>query len=284
MELNTNIDSGDVKIKRSEDGKETTVTKEPDLVTRVSKVEDKEVDVPEGEKPLEDKGFDFKELDDIKDPEAKAWAEKAYKSFQADYTRKSQDLAERRKQVEEREVQKVEPTTWTPERLQQEINKPDFINAAQSIVQPQDEEISNLSDAEKGKIHQLERELLSLKQQSTTVVKQAEDERLKGRYANYNNNAVDTLTADLIQGKVQATREHLWKVLDYEAAVNRAYKLGLDDKKLGDVDKITSMSTEGSTVQATEGALPKTEGETDKQWFVRNALNRLTRGSGQTRK
>lgn len=288
MEVNTNIKSGDVKIKESETGKETIATKEPDLVTRVSQVKE-ETKTPET-KPTEstdDSKFDFKELENIKDPEAKAWAEKAYKSFQADYTNKTKVLAEDRKEFENSKVQTQQPATWTPERLQQELNKPDFVESVQSVIQPaKDEEYSALSETERADIKRMKQELLLLKEQNSTVTKQSQDTQLKGTYANYDSRSVDTLTADLLSGKVQATREHLWKVMDYDDAVHRAYKLGLEDKKLETTEKITSMSPEGTVAQATEGALEKKEGETSKQWFLRNAINRLlqSKEKGQTRK
>ena len=133
-----NTKSGEVKIT---DGQtEQTIVKEPDLVTRVSQFTPKEEPKPE----VKNEEFDFKELENIKDPEAKAWAEKAYKSFQKGYTQKFQELAEIKKKIE---VQPV-PSEWTPERLQQEMSKSDFVSSAQQIVELQTKKTSGMTEEE----------------------------------------------------------------------------------------------------------------------------------------
>lgn len=302
MELKTNIDSGDVTIKRNEDGstsvvkKDTgeVVSKDPDLVTRVSQVKAKEeADESNEANPDEEAKFDYKELENIKDPEAaKAWAEKAYKSFQRGAGQKYTEIAELRKQLSDQANQiaslQKQPDTWTAEKLQSVMNDPNFVAAAQQVLQTQQtEDDSLMSEAEKAqrqKVAQLERELSAIKQQNFSAQKQTQDEQLKTKYANYNPQAVDILTSDMISGKVQATREHLWKAMDYDDAVNRAYRLGLEDRKLDNQDKINSMSAEGVDAQTQEGALPREEKETGQQWFVRNALNRLVQSKKQTSK
>ena len=254
-----------------------------ELITRVSQVKVEEKKEPTAPKEPE---FDFKEIEALKqkDPEAGAWAERAYKSLQKGFNDKFQEIAELRKKLESQTNQKV-PDTWTIERLQQEINKPDFIAAASQVIssQPKEDEFMTESEKqEKQKIANLERELNLIKQQSFSVQKRSEDEQMKSKYANYNPQALDILTSDMLAGKVQATREHLWKVMDYEDAVQRAYELGKQDRQLENKEKITSMSAEGITAQAPEGVLPKEEGESSKNWFVRNALNRLVQAkSGQ---
>src|SRR3990167_6691452 len=229
------------------DNKEvTTEAKDPDLVTRVSqvKVEEKKTE-PTGE--IKEPEFDFKEIDNIKDPEAKAWAEKAYKSFQKGFNQKFQEIAEIRKTLE---GQKQQATSWTPERLQQEMNKPDFVQSAQQVIKFQnpsdsgltDDEWSTLSEAEKKKLNNMEQELLNLKRQLVISEVRKEDEQLKTKYINYNPQAVDIVTADILANRVRATREYLWKAMDYDEAIKRAYELGKYDKKTDNEEKITSMS------------------------------------------
>lgn len=280
MELKTNIDSGDVKISRNLDGTETQIKEEPDLATRVAQTKEEPKEEPTGVKKPE---FNSADIDNIKDPEAKAWAQKAYKSFEKGYQEKFQELAEVRKSLEA----KKEPSTWTPERLQQEMNKPDFVQAANNVLQtqPKDDD-SILSESEKQKMKNLENEVRNLKQQSLVSSKIVQDEQLKSKYANYNPEAVDILTADLIAGKVQATREHLYKVLDYDAGIRRAYELGKSDKKIDNVEKINSMSTDGKTVVG-DSSVPKIEeGESNKNYFLRLASRRFqqSKESGQIRK
>ena len=169
------------------------------------------------------------------------------------------------------------------------MNKPDFVQAAQNVIQtqpPAEEEFSTLSDKEKNKIQGMEKELLALKQQSSLTNMRAQDEQLKVKYADYNSGAIDIITADLLSGKVQATREHLYKAFNFDKAIKKAYDLGKTDKKLDNQEKVTSMSAEGTTAVGDE-AVPKIEkGESDRNYFLRLASRRMAQKSdgGQIRK
>ena len=255
--------------------KQETQVKEPekDLTTRVShvKLEDKV-----------DEKFNVTDIEKIQDPNARAYAEKAYKSFEKGFQGKFQALATERKAWE---AEKAEGAVWTKDKVQSLLNDPGFVNAAQGIT-GQTDDGSILSDAEKKEIKDAKNIASQALQQNAQLLKQQQDESNKTKYANYDGNAVDIITADMLKGKLHATREHLWKVVDYNDAVKRAYALGLSDKKVVDNEKINSMSTDGITAQAEEGALKKEEKESDKSWFMRNALNRFkqSKESGQTRK
>jgi hypothetical protein len=241
---------------------------EEDLVTRASKLK------VETQTTEEDFKFNVNDIEKITDPAAKKYAEDAYKSMQRDYIRKTQELAEKRKQLEG-DMQKY--TTWTPERVQELLNDPNFVKSAQNVVQTQAEDpYSALSDADKKTLHEIRQQQALLNKQQSELLRRQQDESLKGKYANYNSGAVDIITADLLAGKVQATREHLWKVLDYEDAVRRAYHLGLQDRKLEAEEKQKLSSVEGGTVSPTETPPPKEEKESDKEYFKRLALRRLT--------
>jgi hypothetical protein len=50
----------------------------------------------------------------------------------------------------------------------------------------------------------------------------------------------------MMQGKLQASREHVFKAFDYEEAVNRAYQLGLQDRKLEQDGKVAASSNPNS--------------------------------------
>ena len=295
MELKTNIDSGDVKISRNADGTETKIEatpKEEDLITRVTKEEVKE---PEVDKPTEhivEPEFDFKEVEQIKDHEAKAWAEKAYKSFQKGFNQKFQEIAELRKSLES-QVKPDTPNSWTPERLQSEMNKSDFVQSAQQVIKLQnpdssgltDEEYSSLSNGEKTKLQTMEKEIVALKQQSSLAQMRVEDEKLKNKYANYDSQAIDILTSDMISGKVQATREYLYKAMMHDENVKRAYSLGLQDKNLVNQEKITSMSAEGVNATGDDNVPEPEKGETDRNYFLRLAARRQKQhADGQMKK
>jgi len=240
---------------------ETKPEVKPDLVTRASqvKVEPKPTQVNEPE-------FDYKEIEAIKDPVAKEIALKAYKSFQRGFNQKFQDIASLRKDLENKSQ---EFSNWTPERVQSLINDPKFVEAARNVVGTQNEQTYE-TETDK-KVKELENQLNQLKGQSVLQTFKQQDEEIAKRYANYNPKKVDEITAEMLSGKVQATREHLWKVLDYEDAVQRAYQLGLEDKKLNLNDKISSASySPNSTTITSSGEKPMPEkGESDRDFLKR---------------
>lgn len=280
MEFQTNVNTGEVKI-NSVAGAATTTTapvKEPELITRVSSFqpETKSEIKPTGE--ISEPEFDFKEIEAIKDPTAKEQALKAYKSFQKGFNTKFQELAKLRQSVE---TQKKEEG-WSPERIQALLQNPEFIQAAQSVVgvnsQPaREEEPSALTDKDKQKIQELETELVKIRQTNIQSFISQQDSQLKTRYANYNPQAIDTLTSDMIAGKVQATREHLWKVLDYDEAVQRAYELGKQDGVGKKQEKLQSNSVEGLTTVKAEGVLNPEKGENDRSFFRRLVMDNMNK-------
>ena len=99
-----------------------------DLISRVSKVKvDKTPEVN-----IEEPKFDINDIEKIQDPQAKEQALRAYKSFQRGFNEKYQELAQIRKELD---AIKNQATNWTPDRIKQELNKPDFIQASQAVLQ-----------------------------------------------------------------------------------------------------------------------------------------------------
>ncbi len=226
MELQTNVKTGDLKISEGT----TTVTapvqpveeKKPDLVTRVSqfKAEEK-VEVSKEDKASNEFGLTREDWDRVQsDPSLK----KYYNSMLADYTKKTSSVSEKERKLQE-ETKKS--STWTPGRIKELLNDPAFVQSAQQVAQEQppsnfkgtQEEWSAMSDTDKIEFQNLKNEINSLKQQNFVQQLKQQDEGLKTKYANYNPEAVDIITDDLLRGKVQATSESLWKVLDYDEAV-----------------------------------------------------------------
>lgn len=223
--------------------------------------------------PVDPVQFDSSKINDIKTPEeARKFAENAYKSLESGYTKKFQELANLRKSMEEAIGHNKQ---WTPEKVKGLLEDPAFVQAANQIAgQGTSDETSLLSDAEKAKINALENELRSLKEQSLRVTKDQEDQLLSTRYKNYDPKAVDTLTADLIAGKVQAKREHLYKVLYHDDNVKNAYQLGLKDGQAGNLERKQSISVDGVTQTRNDEGPKMNEGETPKNFWKRiSALN-----------
>ena len=246
---------------------ETKPEPKEDLVTRASKVEVKE------EPKTEDK-FDVNAIENAKTiDEAKEWALKSHKSFQSDYTRKTQDLATERKTWE---AKQEEAKNWTPERVQSLLEDPNFVQAAQNVPSiNQTDEYSALSEKEKAEISDNKKQIQMLSQTNANLQRKQQDENLKGKYANYSPEAVDIITNNLLTGKVQATREDLWKVSDYDEAVKRAYQLGLQDKQETTQEKVGSVSFDGTQAVSNKDVPPPNEGESTRDYFTRIAMGRL---------
>lgn len=220
------------------------ITPEVSLVSKVAGFKKEEPAKP----AIVEEKFDYKQLETIKTPEeAKKWAEEAYKSFQRGENKKYQEIADIRKDLEKK---LSELSNWTPERVQALLNEPTFVNAAQTIMQSQnpqgsgltDEQYSNLSDAEKGRIQKMENELTSLKNQNLQNVMAQQDSELKLKYANYDPQAIDDVLRDLNLGKIQATREHIHKIIDYEPGIMRAYEMGKAEGQKIISEKLNSLS------------------------------------------
>jgi len=242
----------------------------PDLVKRVSEVK------PEETKPADTVDFNVNDIENIKDPEAKAYAQQAYKSLEKGYQQKFQDLAELRKKFEA-----GDSSNWTAEKIRSLAQDPKFVTAAQEVMSAQnvgltDDEYSALTDTEKSQFKDMQQQINAITQQNQTLIIQQQDESLKGKYSNYDSGAVNTAVSSLIAGKVNNTREWIHRALDYEDGIKRAYKLGLEDRKLEQGEKINSFSVEGNTNIQPSGEPPKREeGENPVEFFKRLARTRL---------
>jgi len=239
------------------------------LITRASKVSLDTTANPEKvtTDPQEAIKIDQTAIDKIADPVLKQSVQEAYKSMQADYTRKTQSLAEEKKQMASLRTQLEQSGQYTPSKIQELLNNPSFVQAAQDYqrqINPQvnnaqnhgsltQEEFSYLTtEQQKAYTESVEaktaavsvmRELNLFKQQAAW---EREDGQLKTKYANYDPNSVTQVFNDMMSGKLYATREHLWKVQDYDSAVQRAYNLGLQDRKLELGDKMNASSQPNS--------------------------------------
>ena len=280
MEIATNVKTGDVKLSEPS-GSQTAVVqpvvKEPDLITRVSAVKPEEIIKPTGTEVTEPE-FDFKNIENIKDPVAKEQALAAYKSFQKGFNQKFQEIAEIRKTLETQKVQKVDDK-WTPDRIQTLLQNPEFVQAAQSIIgnptTTNTEDNSLLTDKEKQKLATLEVELQQMKQLNWQTIKAQQDTQLKTKYANYDAQAVDTLTSDMLSGKYQATREDLWRAYDYESGIKRAYELGKLDAKGVIKEKTQTTSIDGLTTVRADNQVQPEKDENSRDFFRRLFINNL---------
>ena len=262
-----------------------------DIVQRVSGVSPEkpasEV-VPQESDILEGSGFDRNKWNEMLGklpPEQKSQLESAYKALQTGAQKKFQKASELSKQAE---------STRRRPSVAELLQDPEFVKEAQAYAQMTqvqnapansgltDEQWSVLSEQEKGTILSMQQGQAQLQTQMNRILTQQEDERIKQRYKNYDSSTVDQIQHDLISGKMQATREHLWKVLDYEDAVNRAYKLGLQDKNQNLTEKLNS-STSPSNFNITQAddVPTKQPNENSIDYFKRIASRRLSQFAGR---
>jgi hypothetical protein len=299
MELTTNVKTGDLKINAPEAGQvERVITKEEqvigkevvapnpeppkeDLVSRVSKVK---VEEPKKEEPSNPFSLTREDWDKVQsDPSLK----KYYQSMLTDYQKKTTELSEQRKEVERTK----QSANWTPERIQQLLNDPTFVQAAQQVASTQnppdsglsDQEYSALTDKEKAQLTSMQQEVQTLKMQNWQMQQRQQDEILRNKYANYAPDIVDTTISKLVRNQLNASREDIWKVLDYDEAVKRAYQLGKQDKLSENTEKQQALSVEGFNATPQSEAPKIEQGESNSNFFKRIALKRLAESKGQNR-
>jgi len=250
------------------------------LVTRASKIKleepKKEADNPFG---LTSEDFQKVTTDPV--------LSKYYKSMLSDYTKKTMTVADEKKTVE---AKLAEMSNWTKDRVKTLQSDPAFLKAAQEVLAEQnppnsgytDEAWGNLSQEDRQRMVSMQQKILEM-EQKTQLQQQlqelkTQDETLKTRYANYNPEAVDIITNDLLTGKVRATREDLWKVYDYEPAVKRAYELGRQDGQVEKREKTNSISAEGMSTMQPNKEIPKAgEKESTGSYFGKLVMNNLTK-------
>ena len=263
---------------------ETPKTEAPkeDLISRVSKVKVEQPKAKQEAEPANPFSLTREDWDRVQsDPSLK----KYYQSMLTDYQKKTTELSEQRKQVE---LQKAS-ANWTPERIQQLMNDPQFVQAAQQVAATQnppnsgltDQEYSALTDKEKAQLNSMQSELQQMRLQNYQMQQRQQDEQLKSKYANYAPDIVDTTIHKLVSNQVAATREDIWKVVDYNDAVQRAYELGRQDRIAENNEKQQSLSFEG--VNATpQSKVPEPEkGESGPNFFKRLANLRLAEFKGR---
>jgi len=219
-------------------------------------------------------------FDDIKDPLARALAEKRLKELESGFNKKYEQVANLRKELESKAAQINAPRQWTPDELDRALKDPAFIQLVQARQQHASsnmppanfdgsaDEWSALTPQEKQAVVSAQNtaqtaldEVSALKYQLSRT---EEDSKLKTSYPDYDPKVVDQIQQDLATGRLQATREHLWKVANFESAVERAYRLGLQDRKLQVTEKLNASSNLPNHNVTASGDVPE---EIKKQGF-----------------
>ena len=245
------------------------VVKEPDLITKVAQFKKETSSVSTDTA--------HKEFDDIKDPVAKEIAIKRDKERQADYVRKTQDLAQQRKDLE---AKVTEINTWSPERIQKELlTNPTFLSSAQMVSSTSVKDDTFLTDEEKenrSKIANMEGELQRLKANNYQALIIQQDATLQSRYGeDYKPSDIDSTIEKMSKMQPHLLREYVYKAINYEEGLKKAYELGKNESKQINNDKINAFSVSGNQVRSGENTPVREKGESDQSFLTRIMQNRL---------
>lgn len=231
------------------------------------------------------KETNYKEdIDKITDPAVKAIAEKAIKDFESGYNKKFQTLAQQRKELED---MRNKISTWTPQRLQEELKNPAFVQAMQILQQqapPQDwqgssDEWSALSPSEKQQMQQMRQEQQSLQSQLAQMKQKEEDVEIKKSYPDYDPNVVEEAIEGLRTGQITASRADIWKVVNHDKNVEKGYQFGYEDGYKKALEKLN-----GSSITSNNGSVTNADEIPDdvrKGGFSSIAMWRLNRKTGK---
>lgn len=230
------------------------------------------------------------DIEKIKDPFAKKVVQDLYKHLQSGFGKKFQEVAEERKRVEEEKAklqqQAIQSTAWTQERLRQELQKPDFVQAAQQLqatAAPQGfngspDEWSSLSPQEKQALQQAQFEAQTANQRVQQMLMAQEDIKIKERFPDYNAKEVDTFLQDAYAGRINDTtlRELVWKAKNLERYVEQAVEFGRKQASQLNQERLQGTTQIGlATQQQTPEQMQKNERPRD--FFKRLAMLNASR-------
>lgn len=263
------------------------ITEQPDLLSRVAAFKKSQ---PTSSTDNSSDFFDYKEIENIKDPVAKEIALKAYKSMQSGLTKKTQTLAEERKSLESK---LQEMNTWSPDRIQKELlNNPQFLQAAQQIAgtPPQNppnsgltnDEFSALTDKEKAELSAIKsqnttlaNEINALKQNNLQAIISQKDAQLQQKFPDYNPVDIDNSLRSLANMNPVDIREYIYKAVRFEESVKNAYEMGKLERTQLNNEKISAVSPSGISTVTSNGLPKKESNESGAAYFVRLAQARL---------
>lgn len=280
-----------VEQKQVSQGKEnsTEQTNSDDLLSRITRFVDDASPQNKSEDKIDEDVFNDaefrKKIDSLQDPELKQYMLSMRKTGVRGIQERLQEISEMRKELTALK-QGINPG-WSPERVQQLLNDKDFLNAAQSVLGNQGQAVEDdgeyVPESVKQKLAKLEQENSQFKQQwnqfsqqQTMVQRAQEHERLKERYGNYDPQKVDELINGLIQGKVQAGPEVVYKAYFHDDNVKRAYEMGRRDAMGGVQERQQASSFSNNNVQQPNSQIKPEQGETNKQFLNRIINNKLS--------
>lgn len=248
---------------------------------------------PDAQIPDADRVFssaDLKsELEKIQDPAQRKMFEDVYGNMEKGLSKKMRELGNK---ISEYDNKLKQATTWTPERLKNEINRQDFLQSAQTVMQSQqtpppsnwdgsNQAWSVLTPAEQQHLRGLEHRIVETQneirgQQEQLTVERA-DQEIKQRIPNYDPGEVNNLQQRFLRREIPLSqiREMLWKAQNFEKVVQQTYQLALQDKAGTLQEKLQASSYTGGTTNTQSDTPVRLEKETPSSFFKRLAEHRL---------
>lgn len=232
-------------------------------------------------------------MDDIKDPIARQLLEKrlaeANESISKTFGQVGADKAKLMKQVED--LQSKINQNWTPQRLQQELSRQDFVQAAQALQaqappngwEGSPAEWSSLTQSEKQQFQNIVASQQTLTQQMNHMLQSQIDSQLKTQYPDYDPTQVDSFYRESAEGRVapDRIREMIHKALNYESHTRRAYELGQQDKANLNQERVQGMTTQTTPATISPNKPERLAGETAQHWLSKVTKWNLERVSFQ---
>ena len=246
---------------------------------------------PEERKDVTDPIIPPINLDEIKDPVARAFVEKRIKELESGVNKKFMDAANQRKEADriktEYEAKMNEP--MTPQKLKEWLNRPDFVQSAQTLQQMappsnfdgNQEQWSNLSDGEKQRMANTENLSRQTQAQLNQILQFQIDQRITNRFPDYDSKAVDSFFKDAYEGRIpdEQLREMIHKAQNFDRYVTNAYKYRQEDDTKLNRERTDGMTTTGLETQTAEDKPKMKPGERSGDFFKRIStwnLNRLS--------
>ena len=174
------------------------------------------------------------------------------KSFKSGYDKKFQKLAGEKKEFES---MRDDFMRMDAKKIGELMENPEFVKASQEWLQmnetlPEDmsyDEYSQLNPKEKAKIDELHKKMKALEEKEQNAQLNAQHESLKGKYKDYSVEGINEFLGEIQSGKRSIGFEDLYKVMNYEKALENAYKMGKEESGAASSVKFNSSSVPGNS-------------------------------------
>lgn len=231
-------------------------------------------------KPQDTSGT-FKEFDDITDPALKQRMIDKSKALQADYTRKTQEVARERETVQN---QLKEMENWTPDKVQNYLLKnPSFLQSAKLIAEQPQANTWDVPDADKNQLLEMNRQITELRQQNFSAAMNQKDAYLQTKYGDYDSLKVNEGIANLSRTNPVDIREHVYKSIFHDEHVKAAFEMGRKEGQGLNQQRTQAVTTAtGSNITPSQNRIVKEKGENDQALLSRILMNNIARSRETT--